>query len=209
MKTEEFNSSDFTRVAVGGAFEVEVVHSNSYSVSVTADDSLFKNLKVTKEGETLKVGHSKHIGWRVRTSRPKAKITMPVLNELKLSGASKGTVSGFNSLEDFKLNLSGASSVTGDITASNAEIDCSGASRVELTGSAENAVIEASGASRMELAGFSVHDAAIKLSGASRSTVKLDGTLNAKLSGASKLRWIGNPIVGDIKTSGASTLSNK
>lgn len=209
MKTEEFNFSDFTRVAVGGAFEVEVVHSNSYSVSVTADDSLFKNLKVTREGETLKVGHSKHIGWRVRTSRPKAKITMPVLNELKLSGASKGTVSGFNSLEDFKLNLSGASSVTGDITASNAEIDCSGASRVELTGSAENAVIEASGASRMELAGFSVHDAAIKLSGASRSTVKLDGTLNAKLSGASKLRWIGNPIVGDIKTSGASTLSNK
>ena len=209
MKTEEFNFSDFTRVAVGGAFEVEVVHSNSYSVSVTADDSLFKNLKVTREGETLKVGHSKHIGWRVRTSRPKAKITMPALNELKLSGASKGTVSGFNSLEDFKLNLSGASSVTGDITASNAEIDCSGASRVELTGSAKDAVIEASGASRMELAGFSVHDAAIKLSGASRSTVKLDGTLNAKLSGASKLRWIGNPIVGDIKTSGASTLSNK
>jgi len=209
MKTEEFNFSDFTRVAVGGAFEVEVVHSNSYSVSVTADDSLFKNLKVTKEGETLKVGHSKHIGWRVRTSRPKAKITMPVLNELKLSGASKGTVSGFNSLEDFKLKLSGASSVTGDITAGNAEIDCSGASRVELTGSAKDAVIEASGASRMELAGFSVHDAAIKLSGASRSTVKLDGTLNAKLSGASKLRWIGNPIVGDIKTSGASTLSNK
>jgi len=209
MKTEEFNFSDFTRVAVGGAFEVEVVHSNSYSVSVTADDSLFKNLKVTREGETLKVGHSKHIGWRVRTSRPKAKITMPALNELKLSGASKGTVSGFNSLEDFKLNLSGASSVTGDITAGNAEIDCSGASRVELTGSAENAVIEASGASRMELAGFSVHDAAIKLSGASRSTVKLDGTLNAKLSVASKLRWIGNPIVGDIKTSGASTLSNK
>ena len=209
MKTEEFNFSDFTRVAVGGAFEVEVVHSNSYSVSVTADDSLFKNLKVTKEGETLKVGHSKHIGWRVRTSRPKAKITMPALNELKLSGASKGTVSGFNSLEDFKLKLSGASSVNGDITAGNAEIDCSGASRVELTGSAKDAVIEASGASRMELAGFSVHDAAIKLSGASRSTVKLDGTLNAKLSGASKLRWIGNPIVGDIKTSGASTLSNK
>jgi len=209
MKTEEFNFSDFTRVAVGGAFEVEVVCSNSYSVSVTADDSLFKNLKVTKEGETLKVGHSKHIGWRVRTSRPKAKITMPVLNGLKLSGASKGTVSGFSSSEDFKLNLSGASSVTGEITAGDAEFNFSGASSVELAGAAKNAVIEASGASRMELGGFSVHDAAIKLSGASRSTVKLDGTLSATLSGASKLSWIGNPIMGDIKTSGASTLSNK
>ena len=209
MKTEEFNFSDFTRVEVGYAFEVEVVQSDSYSVSITADDNLFKNLKVSKEGETLKIGHSRHISWRLRTSRPKARITMPVLNGLKLSGASKGTVSGFSSSEDFKLNLSGASRVTGEITAGDAELDCSGASRVELTGSAKDAVIEASGASRMELGGFSVHDAAIKLSGASRSTVKLDGTLNATLSGASKLRWIGNPIVGDIKTSGASTLSNK
>ena len=46
MKTEEFNFSDFTCVAVGWAFEVEVVCSNSYSISVTADDSLFKYLIV-------------------------------------------------------------------------------------------------------------------------------------------------------------------
>jgi len=228
MKTEEFNFSDFTRVAVGGAFEVEVVQSDSYGVSITADDNLFKNLKVSKEGETLKIGHSPHIGWRFRSASPRARITMPVLKGLQLSGATKGTISGFNSSEGFKLNLSGASSVTGEITAGDAEIDCSGASRVKLTGSAKDAVIEASGASsvelagaaknivikasgasRMELGGFSVQDAAIKLSGASRSIVKLDGTLNASLSGASKLSWIGNPIMGDIKTSGASTLSSK
>ena len=52
MKTEEFNFGDFTRVEVGHAFEVEVVQSDSYSVSITADDNLFKNLKVSKEGET-------------------------------------------------------------------------------------------------------------------------------------------------------------
>lgn len=209
MKTEEFNFGDFTRVEVGHAFEVEVVQSDSYSVSITTDDNLFKNLKVSKEGETLKIGRSRHIGWRLRSTRPRARITMPVLKGLQLSGATKGTISGFNSSEGFKLNLSGASSVTGEITAGDAEFNFSGASSVELAGAAKNAVIEASGASRMELGGFSVHDAAIKLSGASRSTVKLDGTLNAMLSGASKLSWIGNPIMGDIKTSGASTLSNK
>ena len=209
MKTEEFNFGDFTRVEVGHAFEVEVVQSDSYSVSITADDNLFKNLKVSKEGETLKIGCSRHIGWRLRRTRPRARITMPVLKGLQLSGATKGTISGFNSSEGFKLNLSGASSVTGEITAGDAEFNFSGASSVELAGAAKNAVIEASGASHMELGGFSVHDAAIKLSGASRSTVKLDGTLNATLSGASKLSWIGNPIMGDIKTSGASTLSNK
>ena len=209
MRTEEFDLSDFSRVEVGYAFEVEVVQSDSYSVGITADDDLLKHLNVSKEGETLKVGHSKHIGWRAGITRPKARISMPVLKGLKLSGASKGTIGGFSSSEDFKLNLSGASGVTGEIAAGNADFALSGASHAELTGSAEKIVLEGSGASRMELDGFPVHNAAVKLSGASRSTVTLDGRLDAKLSGASRLTWTGNPVMGDIKTSGASTLSGK
>ena len=209
MRTEEFDLSDFSRVEVGYAFEVEVVQSDSYSVGITADDDLLKHLNVSKEGETLKVGHSKHIGWRATITRPKARVTMPVLKGLRLSGACTGTIGGFSSSEDFELNLSGASRVTGEIAAGNADLTLSGASRADLTGSAEKIVIEASGASRMELAGFSAHDAAVKLSGASRSTVTLDGKLDAKLSGASKFSWIGNPVIGEIKTSGASTLDSK
>jgi len=41
LATEEFNFSDFTRVEVGSAFEVEIVQSDSYRVSITADDNLF------------------------------------------------------------------------------------------------------------------------------------------------------------------------
>jgi len=156
------------------------------------------------------------------------RITMPLFRGLRLSGATRGTVNGFSSSEDFEVELSGASSVTGEITAGDTElslsgassaeltasandvvIKASGASRAELTGSANDVVIKASGASRVELGGFAVHNVGIKLSGASRSTVKLDGTLDARLSGASHLSWIGNPIIGDIRASGASRLSRK
>jgi len=226
LATEEFNFSDFTRVEVGSAFEVEVVQSGSYSVSVTADDNLFDYIQVSKQGTTLKI--------RLKTAQyiattTMAEITMPQLRGLDLSGATRGTVSGFSSTEsldievsgasslnlvemsagDVKFDISGASKVTGDIAAGDADFDVSGASTVQLEGSASDIVVEASGASHAKLAGFPVNNADVRLSGASTGTVNLDGKLDADLSGASKLEYIGEPTMGNINTSGASTLSKK
>jgi hypothetical protein len=52
-------------------------------------------------------------------------------------------------------------------------------------------------------------DADVKLQGASHSTINTDGNLDANLSGASKLYWLGKPVMGNIKTFGASTVSSK
>jgi hypothetical protein len=70
-------------------------------------------------------------------------------------------------------------------------------------------VADVSGASRLNLGDFKVNDADVTLSGASSGTVNTGGRLDANLSGASKLSYIGEPTVGDINTSGASTLSKK
>ncbi len=224
---ENYNFSDFTRVEVGYAFDVEINRSSSYSVSITADDNLFDYIEVSISDETLKI--------RLKSGRSyisatlEARITMPELRRLELSRASRGIVSGFSSLEDFELDLSGASSlqmvgisagditfdisgasrVTGDIMAEDADFDISGASRVELVGSANDIVIDASGASSVELDNFPVNNAEVNLSGASRGTVSLNGRLDVDLSGASNLGYIGQPIMGTINISGGSTISSK
>ena len=227
LKTENYNLSDFTRVDVSNAFKVEINQSGSYSVEVTVDDNLFKYVDVSKEGETLKIG-LKTVALLGPTTL-KAEITMPQLRSLDFSGASKGTVSNFSSTEnldiqvsgassvelveisagDVKFNISGASKVTGDITAGDAELEVSGASTVQLEGSASDIDVDASGASHAKLAGFPVNNANVRLSGASSGTVNLDGRLDANLGGASKLEYIGEPAMGTINTSGASTLSKK
>jgi hypothetical protein len=226
LETQEIDFSGFTSVEVGHAFEVEIVRSDSYSLSITADDNLFEHTQVSQEGETLKVGLKPLLGYVSGTLR--AEITMPALTRLDLSGATRGSIEGFSSPEDFDLDLSGASSldmsdmaasdiqfdlsgasrVGGDITATgDGHFDLSGASRVELAGSASDIVIEASGASAVELASFPVNNANVKLSGASHATLNLDGRLDADLSGASKLSYIGEPTMGTINTSGGSTVS--
>jgi hypothetical protein len=66
--------------------------------------------------------------------------------------------------------------------------------------------MKASGASEVDLGDFMTENVDINLSGASDGIVNLTGTLNADLSGASELRYYGNPTMGDIDTSGVSKI---
>jgi hypothetical protein len=228
LETREFNYSDFTRVEVGNAFEVEVIQSDSFSITITSDDNIFEYLNVAKSGETLRIWLKS--GYRYTSCTSIAEITMPELHRLELSGATSGTIVGFSSAHDFilelsgassldinnmaagdiRFNISGASNVTGSVTASgNAALDLSGASSVTLSGSANDLNADASGASHLGLDDFPVNNASIELSGASSGTVNLYGTMDADLSGASHLYYIGEPTLGDIDISGGSSIGEK
>ena len=207
LETRQYDLSDFSRVEVGSAFDFEIIQSGSYSVSVTADDNAFEYIEVAKRGDTLQIGMRIIPG--VVPTTLEAVVTLPQLRGLVISGASEGYVTGFSSTENIEIRVSGASKVAGDITAGDAEFDVSGASTVRLEGSADDMDANVSGASSFKLGDFMVNNADVVFSGASSGTVNVTGRLDANLSGASKLDYIGEPTMGDINTSGASTLSKK
>ncbi|MFC1927547.1 head GIN domain-containing protein [Chloroflexota bacterium] len=211
LETEAYAFSDFTEVEIGSAFEFEIQQSSSYNISITADDNVMEYVQVSKDGQTLKIGLRTGLGIFLGpvSATLRASLTMPQLHGLTTSGATRGTVSGFSSTEDLSIGVSGASRVTGDITAGNVQFGISGASTVQLEGSANDIDANVSGASRLNLDDFTVNNADVNFSGASSGTVNLDGRLDANLSGASTLWYIGEPTMGDINTSGASTISKK
>jgi hypothetical protein len=207
LETEEYAFTNFTKVEIGSAFEFEIKQSSSYSINVTADDNVIDYVQVYKDGQTLKIKLGGIPSLRLVTLR--ASVTIPQLHGLIISGASRGTVYDFNSTEDLDITVSGASRVTGDITAGNVEFNISGASTIQLEGSANDMIANVSGASRLNLDAFIVNNGDVDFSGASSGTVNLNGRLDANLSGASRLWYIGEPTMGDINTSGASTISKK
>ena len=207
LETEEYAFTDFTRVEISSAFEFEIQQSSSYNISVTADDNVMDYVQVSMDGQTLKIGLGTVPRFGPVTLR--ASVTMPELHGLTVSEASRGDVYDFSSTEDVNITVSGASRVNGDITAGNIEFDMSGASTVQLEGSANDMVAGVSGASRCNLGSFIVNNADVNFSGASSGTINLNGRLDATLSGASRLSYIGEPTMGTINTSGASTLSKK
>jgi len=223
ITTRQYSLTDFTGIEVGYAFEVTITPSDNYSIAITAGENAFEHIDVYKDGSTLVIGVDNwFINWFVP---PKLIVTMPILNELKLSGASQSTVRGFKSSHDLDLELSGASEldiametgdffaelsgaskITGRLISSDTEIELSGASRASLTGSGGNINLHGSGASNVDLLAFTVNNAYLDFSGASRITLDVNGRLDVSLSGASSLEYTGNPAMGEIDLSGASNI---
>jgi len=206
--TQEEAISDFDKVDISHSFEVDIKQGENFSVVIRVDDNLVEQLQVEKFGSTLKIGLKSDVSI-VSNATLEAEITMPELTGLDLSGASNATISGFKSTKNLTVDLSGASSVRGDIEVGDTSVDLSGSSDANLTGSGGNLTLDASGSSDVDLSDFPVADAEIEASGASTVTVKASGRLDIEASGASNVYYLGDPSMGTIDTSGASSVESK
>ncbi len=229
MASRDFNFAGFTRVNIRFAVETEIIRSEGYRVTVSGSDSLMENLDVHQEGDFLVVGY--HLNFVSLITAPFSHglvtIYMPDIQELRITGAARGVLKGFNSDKDFRLNisgagqvefsdfaagnmrweLSGASRINGQITLrGDADIKSSGASHIALKGLVRDISLDAAGASQIDLQDFTARNAKIRLTGASRSNLNLNGQLDVDLSGASKLEYEGKVSMGEVRVSGASSL---
>jgi hypothetical protein len=203
----EFQLADFDQVSIENAFRGTVQQGETFSVIVRIDDNLEQQLKVEQNGSQLTIG----LDPQVATTRStlEYEIVTPALEAVNASGASVIQLSGFTSSENFSVEASGASRVEGDITTGDMDATASGASTIRLNGSGNNLQADASGASTIDLENFIVNDVNANASGASRVNVNAGGQLDAEASGASTIRYSGNPILGTVREDGGSTVQSR
>jgi serine/threonine-protein kinase len=205
--TKTVDVKDFTSIRIAQSIQAEVTRADSFRVSLTADDNILERIQAVRDGSTLRIGLAPG-RYRLR-EKPRASITLPVLEQVELSGASRATVQGFESDRPFRALTSGASRLEGSIKAGDVDLDASGASTVKLGGSSRSARLSASGASKLELADWQVvgDTLAIDVNGA--SSARLRGMAKAavlKATGASHLRLSDLALDGaDVELSGASS----
>jgi len=207
LTTETSDLSDFTRVEAYSGFQIEVTQSSTFSIEITADENIHEFIEVEKSGETLSIRLRGNRFYHSVTLR--AKITMPELYKIELSGGSQASITGFSSSHDFEVEMSGGSRISGDITAGDADFELSGGSQVNLEGEADDLVVDASGGSQLDLEDFPVDGAYIKLSGGGKAIVNVSGILDVDLSGGSRVLYVGEPTLGVIELSGDSKVSEK
>jgi hypothetical protein len=232
MDTKNFELSGFKKIYIKFAMEAEIVRADNYSVSISGSETLIDNVDVFLEGDKLVLGYNLNLIslFAAPFSHARARITLPELSELKVVGAARCSLTGFNSQDNFylqvagasklemdemtfskvKWELSGASNISGRITVREAmEIKINGASKLKMTGSAPEMELDASGASHIELDSFPVNNARVRLIGASRGIVKVDGKLDVLLEGASNLEYMGQTTLGDVRITGASSIRKR
>jgi hypothetical protein len=139
----------------------------------------------------------------------KAYISVKKLDRLSVSGACDVYMEDGISADKLSISFSGASDMKGKLSVKTLEVEISGASDITLSGTAVTVKVEASGASDFKGFDLATNYCEAKASGASSINITVNKELSANASGASDVRFKGEGLIRDIKTSGASSVSRK
>lgn len=200
------DAKNFNGISISNAFDVYLTQSNEEAVAVSADDPADRAaITVTVEKGILVIGLNKE-GRRWRGNRHlKAYISFKQIDVLVAAGACNIYLEGKIRAEILTVDLSGATDLKrGILDVDHLKVELSGASDMRVTGSATRLTVEARGASEFKGEDLVTETCDATASGASDIRITVNKELTAQASGASDVKYKGNGVIRDIKTTGAS-----
>jgi hypothetical protein len=203
VKTESREVPAFTEVEITSALEATVSIGEKPSVTLTMDDNLLPLVKTEVEGGKLVVRYQS--GSNIQAKSPqKVALVAPSLAAIAATGAAK-VVATVGEAKSMKLEALGAGRLeVKGLDAESVDVTSEGAGQVELAGQAKRLTLDASGASQMLAPQVAFESARVSLSGASNGTLRVTGSIEGGVSGASSLKVSGNPATRNVSSSGAS-----
>ncbi len=207
VATRDLNLTNFDQLAMGSAFSIKVKKGANFSIKATGELNDLDDLdaSVSRSG-VLEIKYRNT--WRKSRDRMDIDIVMPSLGGVDFSGASVSTVAGFENERTLDYRLSGASKSTFVGSSERLSMNLSGASELILNGKSGLVIGELSGASQLYAFDFPVDEADLNLSGASRARVRVAKFLKVDASGASNVRYLGDPTV-EQRLSGSSSVARE
>ena len=202
-------AKDFHAISISNAFDVYLTQGNEEAVAVSASETKFLDIiTVEVKNGILYIGVKKDSWkWMKGNKQLKAYISFKKIDRLDVSGASDIYVQGTIKADELKIDISGASNMRGKLEARKMTIDLSGASDMTVSGSSSQLTIDASGASKFKGADLATDFCNARATGASDIRITVNKELSAHASGASDVKYRGEGVIRDIKTSGASSIS--
>ena len=211
---EPRNLSGFHVIKISNAFTVYISQGNEDAVAISASKAEYREKIITKVENgvlIIRFDEDKNFwkGWNGDKQKLTAYISIKKIDRLDVSGACDVFFEEGLSAEDLTVRLSGASDLKGRIDAKKLSFDISGASDATISGNAAELSVEASGASDVKGFDMTTNYCTAEASGASSVNITVNKELNAKASGASSVRFKGEGLIRDIKTSGSSNVTRK
>ncbi|GAB3902781.1 head GIN domain-containing protein [Larkinella knui] len=209
-----FLITGFDRLEMGSGFEVTVEAGPGFKIMAKGDQRNLDDLNLVVRNGTLLADYRTNKNRKYSTAFT---ITMPTLRGASFSGGVHANVHGFSSLPDLDIELSGGSHGTWEVIATRTNAVVSGGSKLQLTeskatandddsinGFIDHLRIDASGGSHVEAFDYAANEVNVKASGASHAEITVNKSLTAEASGASKIRYKGNPANVNQNATGGS-----
>ncbi len=209
-KTEIRSVGSFSAIDVSDAISVYVTKGDTEEVKVEANSAYLNHVLTKVNGETLEISvdRSFRLLKSYKEHEIKVYLTMNTLSGINASGASRVSGTGIFEQENLNIDLSGASELDfSGLNINSIFIEGSGASSITLSGTTKTLRLsDLSGASKLNAFNFTSDYATLNLSGASEANISVTSDLNVTASGASVVKYIGNPQTINQNLSGSSTL---
>lgn len=204
----------FHGIRVSNAFEVYITQGNEDAVAVSASKQEYRDKITTKveNGILIIRFETERNFWKSiggDKTKLKAYISIKKIDKLDVSGACNVYFEEGISADELDIDFSGASDLKGKVEVKKLTVDLSGASDVTLSGNAADLKVEVSGASDFKGFDLVTNYCNVTATGASSINITVNKELSAHASGASSVRFRGEGLIRDIKTSGASNVTRK
>ncbi len=180
----------FSKIEVGGAFDVFLTQGDQQMVEVETDANLQDVIQTKVEENTLKIS-SKNIK---KFTCLNVYITIPEVTKLEISGAAELQGKSIIKGDQLYINASGASETDLELDINTLRTEISGASDVKLTGKAFNHSTDVSGAATLDVEDLLVEKTVADVSGAGTAKVNKKGDVIGNVSGAGNIQYEGQII---------------
>jgi len=206
VTSETRKVGDFTKIDISGDFKIILKQDSSLNLNITADNNLLKYIKTRVDGDKLYIHTKKHL---CNSGQLTVIIGVHNLDELKASGALDISSDGTLTVKDIDFDVAGTSKLTLNLNAANVTTSGSGLTEMDLTGQATSHHVDISGVAKIYAFGFIVGDYDIETSGASHCDINVLKTLRVSSSGASEVKYKGNPSSVSNDKSGSGSVEKE
>lgn len=200
---QERDVSGFTKIKVGSSIHLSVTMGESESLVVEAEKDVLSKLKSEiKNGEL----HLFMEGSEKNSKEIKALVTLKSITGLSATGASEVNFTSKVICDKMEIDANGASHIAIELTAKEINLGSHGASSIKINGSTILLTATVDGASSLKAMDLKAESVEIKASGAASASVNASIKLTGAASGASTIRYSGDPKDKNVTVSGSSTI---
>ncbi|MCE9661534.1 MAG: DUF2807 domain-containing protein [Burkholderiales bacterium] len=196
IASERRSLAGFDRIAVAGAFEIELRQGSSEGLELSGDDNLLALVETRLEGRngsTLQISPRRDVD--LRPSQPiRIRIDLIRLAGVDLAG---GSTLKANGLRTARLAL--AIGGSGDIAISGLEaerlaVDVGGSGKVAVDGRSAEASLSIAGSGRVVLPALAADDVSISIAGSGSAEVRAERRLKISIAGSGRVRHSGAAV---------------
>jgi hypothetical protein len=194
--TKELKLSGFDRLQIGSAFTISVTKGDSFSVKVSGEREKVADVTAQVRNSELVVAFKENNSrLRLGGTVVRVEIVMPSLRGVNFGGTSASVVHEGFETDNFVAYVTGTAKSEIHMKSREVFADLTGSSSLELIGSSQKLKATIEGASGLNGLAFEVEDANLDANGTSVARVNVSGAIQVKASGASTIRYKGDPQI--------------